>query len=276
MTQTFFVEEGDKGDTLHRFLIKKLAGVATGKEIKRWLEGQLVSVNGKLERFGSFGLLPGDKVVVQETKAQESGSVKTLFENSDFLAIEKWPGLVCENATVQKYVPGVTLIHRLDRGTSGILLLAKNETVRKRFIEAFRQKKIKKTYIAICQGVPSSGKGIIKDYLFQAGKIEGQTLWSSRREPPGDYAETQWTILEQANGISLVQCMPITGRTHQLRVHLKSLGIPILGDPLYNTKKSKVFVHRLMLHAWKLSIPPEIAGKEIYIESELPEDFKID
>jgi 23S rRNA pseudouridine955/2504/2580 synthase len=260
----------EEGRTLHRFLIDQLSPHISGKEVKRWLEGQRCTVNGKLERHGSTPLHPGDKVSLSIPTVPKKKVVSVLFENEEFLAIDKWPGLVCENSIIQKYFPGTVLIHRLDKDTTGVLLLAKSEAVKRNFIALFRQKEVKKTYLAICQGTAATSKGIIKDYFYEEGKIQGQTLWSSRKVPPGDIAETQWNVLECQQGFTLMQCNPITGRTHQLRVHLKSLGLPIVGDPLYNKKRVIFAAPRMLLHAWKLSLP----RYGIDIEAPIPEDFE--
>lgn len=267
-SHTFQVQSEDNGSTLHRFLTLKLEGEYSGKEIKRAIEGQSCTINGKLERFGSTKLHAGDKVTFRPI-LKEKVQPTILFENDRFLAIDKWPGLVCENPTVQKYFPNTLLIHRLDKDTSGVLLLAKSDRVLKEFIEDFRQKLVKKSYLAICQGVVKQSKGVIKDYLYSVGEFQGQTLYSGRKELPGEPAETHWFIQEVKGGYSLVQCNPITGRTHQLRVHLKGLGMPIAGDPLYNKLAVELEVPRLMLHAWKLSLPGGVT-----IESRVPEDFK--
>ncbi len=271
--EEFLIAEEESGCTLHRFLQSRFSPRFSGKELKRWVEEQRCQLNGRIERFGSTKLHAGDKLKVSISAALTGTPKKVLFENSSYIAVDKWPGLVCENSIIRQYYPETVLIHRLDKDTSGVLLLAKSEAVRKKFVEAFRGKRVKKTYLAICQGIPEKKSGTVRNYLVPEGQMQGQTLWSVSESPPGELAETSWALQDQKKESSLICCHPITGRTHQLRVHMRSLGIPIFGDPLYNKKSYPLFAPRLMLHASKIVVPAEIDGVEREFESPLPEDF---
>lgn len=257
------VDKNITGITLHRYLSDHLKEIKSGKQIKKAIEEGHCTINGRIERFGSAKLVPNDNITLQFFAKQDQ-TIKILFENIDFFAIDKWAGLVCEDSIIRKYFPDTFLIHRLDKETTGILLIAKNERVKKWFIEQFRAGLVHKTYLALCQGCPKKSQGIIKNYLVKQGEFQGQTLWKGVESPPGQLAETHWKILKKTEKDTLIECKPITGRTHQLRVHLKELGCPIKGDVLYNKNVGNIS-DRMMLHASKL----EITSLDISIESPL-------
>ncbi|MFA6915215.1 MAG: RluA family pseudouridine synthase [Parachlamydiales bacterium] len=250
---TFTISDEFKDFTLHRFLTDKLKELQSGKQIKKAIEDGKCVVNGRMERFGSIKLLVNDSISIQFDK-KNTQKVQILFENEEFFAIDKWAGLICEDTAVRKFFPGTFLIHRLDKETTGVLLIAKSEPVKKRFIELFREGKILKQYLALCSGYPSKNSGSIKNFLTKQGEFKGQTLYKGTLDGPGQYAETHWKVLKKVGNDTLIECRPITGRTHQLRVHLKEIGCPIVGDVLYNKKGG--ISPRMMLHAQKLEIVP--------------------
>lgn len=247
------VSDASQHPTLHRFLSDKLASVISGKQIKKAIESGQCTINGRIEKFGSTLLVLNDKIELFISEKKVAQPLRVLFENEDFLALDKWAGLVCEDSVIHQFFPGNFLIHRLDKETTGVLLIAKREEVKKWFITQFREGKILKTYLALCNGKPKKEKGIIRNFLVKQGTFKGQTLWKGSSEGPGLSAETHWKVIKSTPKGTLIECHPITGRTHQLRVHLKELGCPIIGDVLYN--KDHGISSRMMLHAWKLEIP---------------------
>ncbi len=158
------------------------------------------------------------------------------------------------------------IVHRLDQDTSGCLLLARNPKALKRFNAAFEAGLVTKHYIAILDGTPTAHEGVIDLPLAKvSSKEEG---WRVVADPAGKPATTGWKVLRIERGRAMIELVPSTGRTHQLRVHAATgLGIPILGDPQYGQASG-----RMMLHASRLVIPRD--GKpEIAVEAPLPEAF---
>ena len=152
-------------------------------------------------------------------------------------------------------------VHRLDRDTSGCLLLARNPKAMKRFGQAFEAGTIEKRYLAILDGVPEGETGTID--LPLAKRSTAETGWRMHADPVGKPAVTRWELIEVRDGRAMVAFYPETGRTHQIRVHAADgLGVPILGDPVYGRRGPAV-----MLHAAALTIPRE--GKPP-IEAEAP------
>jgi tRNA pseudouridine32 synthase/23S rRNA pseudouridine746 synthase len=146
-----------------------------------------------------------------------------------------------------------TAVHRLDRDTSGCLLLARNPKAHRRFAAAFAAGAVVKTYLAVLDGVPEGEGGVIE--LALAKRSSRATGWRIVADPAGQPARTRWTLLDRVGDGALVAFMPENGRTHQLRVHAATgLGVPIIGDPVYGRGGVP-----MRLHAWKLVVPR--AGK---------------
>ena len=157
-------------------------------------------------------------------------------------------------------------VHRLDRDTSGCLLLARNPKSHKRYAQAFESGAVSKGYLAVVDGVPTDDSGVIDLAL---GKTSTRDRgWRMVPDPAGKPARTRWRRLATEGGRSLLLMEPETGRTHQLRVHAASgLGLPIAGDPVYGRTRGP-----MLLHAWRLHLPRE--GKaDILAEAPLPPAF---
>ncbi len=169
------------------------------------------------------------------------------------------------------------LVHRLDKETTGCLLLAKNPEAHLALQRQFQDRTVKKTYLALVPGVPRLPKAIIDASI---GRDPGhRTRMSVHRTRSSREAKTGYAVLASSKDASLLACDLFTGRTHQIRVHLKSIGHPVLGDPTYHSPASEKFsaknnIHHLCLHAWKLSFESPAGKKTIEVEADLPNDFK--
>lgn len=159
-----------------------------------------------------------------------------------------------------------TPVHRLDRDTSGCLLLARNPKAHKRFALAFEEGKVQKTYLAILDGVPGATEGVVD---LPLGKVSTREQgWRMVGDPKGKPATTAWRLVAEVNGRALVEFKPATGRTHQIRVHAASgIGVPILGDPIYGGGGGVT-----LLHALRLVVPRE-DKPWIKASAPLPERF---
>jgi len=174
----------------------------------------------------------------------------------------------CRSLPPQDLRPGI--VHRLDKETSGVLLAAKTVEAHKKLIEAFSRREIEKEYQAVVVGNP--GEKVIDEPIGRHPlKRKEMTILEK-----GRHATTIIETLKFSKGFSLVKAKPITGRTHQIRVHLKSINTPVIGDTLYGPVKlsRKLKVERHLLHAYRLTFPHPTNGKKITIEAPLPEDFK--
>lgn len=192
---------------------------------------------------------------------------QVLFLDGEALIIDKPAGLPVDRPrdgaiSLENHLSNLTFgfrrwpqaVHRLDRDTSGCLLLSRNPKAHARLQQAFEAGAVTKRYLAILDGVPEGDAGEID---LPLGKVSSAAQgWRMRHDPAGKAARTAWQLLKVQDGQALVEFRPATGRTHQIRVHaLEGLGVPVLGDPTYG-RAHKV---GMMLHAAALSVPR--AGK---------------
>ncbi|TDW63719.1 tRNA pseudouridine32 synthase/23S rRNA pseudouridine746 synthase [Novosphingobium sp. PhB55] len=207
--------------------------------------------------------------------------LEILFEDGEALVIDKPGGLPLDTPraggrSLEDRLEELTLgfqrlpmpVHRLDRDTSGCLLLARNPKALKRFSAAFEEKLVKKRYLGIVAGALSEEEGTIALNLSKVSTVKDG--WRMIPAKKGKPAVTHWRKLDEKNGLTLVEFRPETGRTHQIRVHAASgLGLPLLGDPVYGSSKG---APRTMLHAAGLTVPR--GDKEpIVAVAPLPADF---
>jgi 23S rRNA pseudouridine1911/1915/1917 synthase len=167
--------------------------------------------------------------------------------------------------------PGI--VHRLDKDTSGVLVVAKNLQARAALKEAFKEHVTEKTYLAIVLGCPDKAVGVIENLI---GRHPVNRLKMAVVEELGKFASTRYRVLASANGCSLLEIRILTGRTHQIRVHFSHLKHPVLGDALYGgcPKDMPYPATRQLLHAWKLVFPHPETGVMRQYMAELPEDFQ--
>ncbi len=207
-----------------------------------------------------------------------------LFEDGEALVIDKPAGLPLDRPRaggecLEDYLEQLKLgfqrapspVHRLDRDTSGCLLLARNPKALKRYSAAFEERQVEKTYLGLVAGEITEESGTIELSLSKiSSEKDGWRMIPAKKGKP---AVTHWTRVVVRDGISLIKFMPVTGRTHQIRIHaLAGLGLPLVGDPIYG--KGDRRVGRTMLHALGLTVhrgekPPIVAV------SPLPVDFGI-
>ena len=279
---------------LDRMLRNRFAGLSQGAIEKHLRQGK-IRVNGKRIK-AAHRLAAGEEVSVPRAFSELTQQLKSapppapevveilrqavIYENNDFLALNKPPGLAVQGgAETHQHIDGALstafaggadfrLVHRLDRDTSGVLVVAKTAAAARHLAQGFASKGHKKTYLALVLGRPPETHGIINAPLIKAGGRghEKMVVDDARGKP----AETAYTCLESTEKISLMLLEPRTGRTHQLRAHTLSIGCPILGDGKYGGRAAfpHQAVQRLCLHAVRLDItgtPPLVA--------ELPTDF---
>jgi 23S rRNA pseudouridine955/2504/2580 synthase/23S rRNA pseudouridine1911/1915/1917 synthase len=263
------VTAAESGWTLLHFLRHHLPDYSA-KSLKRALEEQNCRVNGRLERFSSTVLGTGDEIhlnLIQKTKADNRP--KILYEDDHLTIIDKPAGITVE--TLAKAHEDLILVHRLDKPTSGVLIFAKNRDTFDRMVELFRQKLIEKHYLALVSGKVVTSEGKVENYLGKIHPIGGQAIWGAL--DAGQYALTFWKLLQKGKKGTLVEAKPITGRTHQIRTHLASVGMPIVGDAQYSPRGRYVEAPRVMLHAYRIRFPHPGTNQFVDVKAGLPEDF---
>ena len=147
--------------------------------------------------------------------------------------------------------------HRLDRETSGLIIYAKNQNIQQKMTDEFRARKVRKTYIAFVRGEPDQSQGEIKN------RIAGLS------------AQTRYKVIEKRGDFAILEVNPLTGRTNQIRIHLKQIGHPVLGETKYAFRRDfKIKAKRLMLHAAGLEFKHPVTGKQLCLRLDLPDELK--
>lgn len=298
----------DKIERLDKFLAGKISEVSRGK-IQKAIKGGVVLVNGQKILEPDFQVSENDQVelpeFVEETlqpiPTLRSGlrlgeanvgatyNLPTIFENNDLVVVDKPAGLMVHpaagrkqdtlaNILISKYPniknvgdphrPGI--VHRLDEDTSGLLLVAKTQTGYEYLKNLFQTRNIEKEYLALVHGVPDKLHGVID---VPIGKT---STHQKMKTGVGKEAVTEYSVMASVDEYALLKVKLHTGRTHQIRVHMASIGHPVVGDQLYGgqfKKQDQELIGRQFLHAYRLKFRlPDKTWLEL--ESELPEDLK--
>lgn len=257
---------------LDHLMVKKFTEY-NRNSLQTFIKKGFVFVDGVVAKKPNQKFEEGVKIELKlPEEKKKTPSLKTIFEDENVLVLEKPAGLL--SMAKGEYCPEPTLedfgllVHRLDRDTSGVVILAKNEETRKMLRKQFQDRKTHKTYYAIIEGRPKLDEAMID--LPIARNLRHPTTFQV--DPNGKEAKTHYKVLKTNGKLSLVELKPISGRTHQLRVHLNYIGTPILGDEVYGSGKK---ASRLFLHAGSLeiTIPKEPSNERKIFSSELPKEF---
>lgn len=265
------VTSKEEGARLLAFLREHAPKTFSVKALKRAIDNKLCTVNQRTETFSTFILKEGDRVALKTTTPEKASAftLSILYEDSELCIINKPVGVVCD----PKSFPFL-LVHRLDKETSGVLVLAKTGEMKKQLASLFKERAVRKRYLALVDGIVKKERGRLDNYLGEKHSYQGQTIYGAASENKGLRAITDWKCLKRGKTASLVACEPHTGRTHQLRAHLSEMGHPILGDVQY----AKNFIcplrpERNMLHAYQITFKHPSTGKIIQVIAPIPVDL---
>jgi 23S rRNA pseudouridine1911/1915/1917 synthase len=305
----FFPSSSDSGERLDRYLAAQCPELSRTR-IQELIDLGQVRVNGKTARKGSVHLHGGEEITVEVTERPATAAkpeaipLDVLYEDEDVLAINKPAGMTVHagagnlsgtlvNALLGRgqalskggdaLRPGI--VHRLDKETSGVILVAKNDAAHARLGEAFRQRAVKKTYLALVQGVLKGKSGQIemaigRDPVRRTRMAVQRKSWHGATTPALREARTDWRALATIDNTTLVEVQLHTGRTHQIRVHFSALQHPVVGDRLYGAAEQlrigKVTLpplERNFLHAAKLGFAQPQTGTWIEVRAPLPNEL---
>lgn len=234
-------------------------------------------------------LRPGDDICVRLEEAlpefpPQDGHLDILFEDEALLAVDKPPEMLMhpsfyqDTGTLANFVAGyyqktaqpcaVHPVSRLDRDTFGVVLLAKNAHVHGKMMALLQSRQVQKTYEALVFGCPAEPEGL---WDFPIAKKDGSLL--REVQPGGQQALTRYRVMEQFGSCSRLELEPVTGRTHQLRVHCAHAGCPILGDPQYGTAETAMGFSHQQLCAVRLTFPHPLMGKAVTVFSKQKVSF---
>lgn len=242
------------------------------KDVRWSIEHHRCFVNNRVETFSSKQLERGDEISIflekQPLLKKEISNI--LFEDESLLLYNKPPYLTSESLAEML---NCHLVHRLDRDTSGLILLAKSQHAKYLLEEMFKKREIKKEYFALVKGIPMKTGGEIIGKMCVKHRREGAVVWGMAKK--GLWSKTSWKLIAPKKDCSLLLCKPITGRTHQIRVHLKELGHPILGDFVYGSRERSAPIFRPLLHAAQIEFAHPYSQDKIILSSPLPKDFNL-
>lgn len=277
---------------LDLFLAEK--GDFTRSHIKKLIEDGAVTLNGKPCKSGDK-VKPGDTVTVktEEPKAldltPQDIPIDIIYQDDDIAVINKQQGLTVHsgggtnggtlvNALLYHLdklsgINGVIrpgIVHRIDKDTSGLLVVAKNDAAHVNLAKQIQQKTAKRIYLALLEGVVKDDNGLIDTFIARSDKDRKQMAVSSQK---GRRAVTEYKVLRRFDNYTLCEFSLKTGRTHQIRVHAKYLGHPVVGDKVYGYKKQKFDLNGQLLHAYKLILTHPKTNEVMEFTAPLPDYF---
>ncbi|GAX07871.1 ribosomal large subunit pseudouridine synthase D [Secundilactobacillus silagincola] len=261
-------------------------------QLKQAIDDERVLVNQKVEK-PKYKVQPGDQieVTIPDPVAldlePENIPLDIVYEDDDVIVVNKPAGMVVHpspghpdhtlvNALLYHsplstingtYRPGI--VHRIDKDTSGLLMVAKNDNAHRSLAAQLKNKTNLREYIALVHGVIKQDKGVIDAPIGRSPKDRKRQAIVA----DGRHAVTHYQVLERYLNYTLISCWLETGRTHQIRVHMKSIGHPLAGDPLYGPRKT-IAGSGQFLHAKKLGFRHPVTGKQLVFEAPLPDDFQ--
>jgi 23S rRNA pseudouridine1911/1915/1917 synthase len=283
----------DDGPRLDKFLAKAVPDLSRSYIQKLLAAGQ-ITVNNELPK-ASYSVQSGDQIVVRVPPPQpidvqpEPIPLKIAYEDADIIVVEKPAGMVVHpshshnsgtlvNALLAhcRKLSGIGgalrpgIVHRLDKDTSGLIAVAKNDQAHRYLQQQFRTRHVTKAYLALVEGQVSAPSGVI-DAAIGRDPRERKRMAVVR---DGRDAVTEYQVLEHFAQHTLIEAHPITGRTHQIRIHCASIGHPIVGDRVYGYRKQRLPLKRHFLHAARIAFNLPSSGARLELHSELPEELE--
>ena len=282
-------------ERLDKFLVEKLQEFSRSR-IQALIADGFVDVDARAAKKAGQMLESGSNVMVRIPPPAptdilaEHIALDILFENDDLIVVNKPAGMVVHPAAghstgtlvnaVLGYDPDIEgiwgeerpgVVHRLDKATSGLILLAKNDHAHRWLQDQFRLQKVEKTYIALVDGKPPTPSGRVEAHIGR--DPSHRKRMAIVPESRGREATSEYKTIESFKEHTLLEFHPLTGRTHQIRLHCAFLGCPIVGDELYGRKKSSIEIDRHFLHAYRLKIVLPGGKEPRSFEAPLPDEL---
>ena len=288
--------DNETHERLDKFLVEQLPEFSRSR-IQSLIADGFVDVNGRVAKKASQSLESGADVTIRippptpTDLAAEDIPLDIVFENDDLIVVNKPAGMVVHPAaghpsgTLVNAVLGYDsdlegiggeerpgIVHRLDKQTSGLIVVAKNERAHRWLQDQFRLREVNKTYLALVDGKPPTPSGRIETYIGRDPK--GRKRMAVVSEKKGREAISEYKTVEEFRKHTLLEFHPFTGRTHQIRLQCAFLKCPIVGDEVYGRKNLVLKIDRHFLHAYRLSITLPNESEPKNFEAPLPEDLE--
>ncbi|MGG3427036.1 RluA family pseudouridine synthase [Bacillus licheniformis] len=287
------VHEEHKGERIDKYLTAVEADWSR-TQVQQWIKEDRVLVNGNAVK-ANYKVHEGDAVSVQVPEPEpldvtaEPMDLDIYYEDQDVLVVNKPRGMVvhpapghltgtlvnglmahCDDLSGINGVMRPGIVHRIDKDTSGLLMVAKNDMAHESLVNQLVNKTVTRKYTALVHGVIPHDHGTI-DAPIGRDKKDRQSMTVTREN--GKHAVTHFEVIERFDDFTVVECQLETGRTHQIRVHMKYIGFPLAGDPKYGPKKTVDF-NGQVLHAGVLGFDHPRTGEYVEFEAPLPDDMK--
>ena len=293
--KTYIIKQDIEGVRLDKAISENDSKLSRSM-VQKMLENGNILVNGKPAK-ASYKVAVGDKIEVTYDEPKEVDlkpediPLDVVYEDSDILIVNKQKGIVVHpgngnpdgtlvNAIMAKCKDSLSgiggeirpgIVHRIDKDTSGLLIVAKNDFAHLGVSEQIKNHEVKKTYIALVIGVIKENNGTI-DMPIARSKNDRVKMAVDKN---GKNAVTHFKVLQRYKGYTLLEVNIETGRTHQIRVHMSQIGYPLVGDSVYSNGKNPFGVEGQMLHSSKLEFVHPRTGEKMQVEAELPEYFQL-
>lgn len=298
------ITETTAGNRVDKFLMEEVFfnGLKTRGEIIRKIKNGEILLNGEIAK-PSYALKAGDEIKINIQKEKEEVilnkniKLEIIHQDKNIIIVNKPSGMSVhpndsekENTLVNALVaefpeiknindgseggwmrPGI--VHRLDKDTSGVMVVARNKKTFNELKKKFANREVEKNYVAVVYGHLGKKEGVVDEPIARSASFKKQKIARGKMKGTARPAITEYKLLKRYNGFDFVEAFPKTGRMHQIRVHLAFLGNPIVGDDKYTRKDltKPVGITRQLLHAQKLKF--ELEGKKYSFYCEMPDDF---
>ena len=292
--EEYIVKKEEEGKRIDSFLANKNKDISR-VAVQRLIEEEKILVNNKKTK-SSYKVQEQDKITIEEEKPKEielkaqNIPIEIIYEDKDIIVVNKPKGLVVHPANgnpdgtlvnalmsiCKESLSGIGgeirpgIVHRLDKDTSGILIVAKNDKAHINLSEQIKNHEMRKTYIALVRGVVKENEATINMPIGRSTKDRKKMAVTKN----GKSAITHFKVLKRYEDCTLLEIKIETGRTHQIRVHMSQIGYPIIGDEVYSSGKNRWQIKGQCLHAKSLKFKHPSTGKEMYLEAKLPKYFE--
>ena len=294
--EKIIVKKEEENNRIDAYLSTKIE-TASRVTIQRLIEEGKILVNNKKTK-ASYKIQEKDEIIVEEDKPKEVSikaqniPIEILYEDNDIIVVNKPKGLVVHPAngnpdgTLVNAIMAICkgtlsgiggelrpgIVHRLDKDTSGVLIVAKNDIAHVKMSEQIKKHEVEKTYIALVKGIVKENQATINMPIGRSTKDRKKMAVNKK----GKEAITHFKVIERFPKYicTLLEIKIETGRTHQIRVHLSEIGYPVIGDEVYSNGKNQWNIKGQCLHAKSLKFKHQVTKKEMFIEAELPKYFK--